>query len=106
MFFILFVWRFHVSLVKYFDKRTSVDIRDTPIQEILFPSISVCPNDQFKKNIYAHIFENISVDLEEIYSIVDENVWKRNETFFFVNAPTYDSDSSGYPCLTTKEQLK
>ena len=64
---------------------------------IQYPSVTVCVEYTFKKNINLAINENSTFD--EAYNLLTSQNWKRNETFFFVNQ-IYEGNK-GYPCMTT-----
>ena len=64
-----------------------------------YPSISVCTKYAFKKYIDPEISGNMS--LKEKEQLIKNNIWKRNETFYFVNQKSDSND--GFPCITTRE---
>ena len=68
-----------------------------------FGSVSICPFIAFKDNLEDQMFRNETISLEDIKRLIDENAWKRNETFYFVSYPT-DTDP-GFECLTTKDSI-
>ena len=50
---------------------------------------------------YVDINIQSNLSFVQTRDLVKENVWKRNETFFFVNQAS--SKKKGYPCMTTKD---
>ena len=66
---------------------------------IQYPSITVCKEYTYKKYIDDIILGNSS--LEDTENVVKAQLWKRNETFYFVNQKY--QNSPGFPCMTTTE---
>ena len=60
-------------------------------------------DNAYKAGFDDLFFRNESITVAEIGEIVKENVWRRNETFYFVNFPS-DSDG-GYPCITSRDSI-
>ena len=95
----LFLWIRQNSYTKFRSRRKSSETRIIEVEELQYPSISVCVQNAFKK--YVDISQQSKLTFWKTRELVEQNVWKRNETFFFVNHPTVKS--KGYPCMTTKE---
>lgn len=55
----------------------------------------------YKKDFDDLLFINQSITVEEMKDLVKENVWKKNETLYFVDFPSYSNP--GYECMTTKD---
>ena len=94
----LFLWICHSSFLKFKVGRKSSELRRIEVKNLQYPSVSVCVENTVK------IYENFLTDeftFEQTKSLIKENVWKRNETFFFVNQPS--AKTKGYPCMTTKD---
>ena len=74
--------------------------RKTKVATLQFPSVSVCVEYSFKKYIDGVILRN-ETNLEKAEKLIKLNVWKRNETFYFVNHkyPVFGD----FPCMTTSE---
>ena len=69
----------------------------TKAATLQFPSVSVCAEYSFKKYIDGIILRN-ETNLEMAENIVKSNIWRRNETFFFVSHKT--SELGDFPCMT------
>ena len=64
-----------------------------------YPAVSVCVDNAFKSYLESTIF-NMSLDnFSEIETIVKDNVWTREETFFFLNQQR--TENFGFPCFTS-----
>ena len=96
---LLFFWVCPKSWAKFRSGRESSDIRQIDIQEVQYPSVSVCVENALKSVVDITHQSNLSFD--ETSYLVKKSVWKRNETFFFVNQPSIASQ--GHPSMTTKE---
>ena len=68
-------------------------------QVLQYPSVSVCIEYTFKTYLDDEISKNNS--LKKIEALVKDNVWKRNDTVYFLNQR--NSKIADYPCLTTSE---
>ena len=55
----------------------------------------------YKKQFDDLLFINQSITLGEIEDLVEERVWKKNETLYFVDFPS--NSNPGYECMTTKD---
>ena len=75
-------------------------IRIIDVNQIQYPSVSVCVQNTFKKSLDGILFNRTLIKAE---NLAKENVWKRNETFYFVNHPTVKTN--GYPCFTTRDSV-
>ena len=62
---------------------------------------SVCMDNIYKKDFDDLLFVNQSITVGEIEDLVKENVWKKNETLYFVDFPS--NSNPGYECMTTKD---
>lgn len=65
--------------------------------------ISVCMDNVYKTSIDQVLFQNDSITVDDLENLVKANIWKKNETFFFVNYPS--ANVGGFPCMTTKERV-
>ena len=95
----LFFWTCQNSYKKFRSNRKSSETRTIEVEELQYPSISVCVQNALKK--YVDISQQSRLTFAKTKELVEQNIWKRNETFFFVNQPTVKS--KGYPCMTTKD---
>ena len=94
----LFFYIFSISLAKWFNSRTAVDRLVIDIENIQYPSISVCKS--FAANspdILPRLFENGSLDMKK--KIAMNNIWKKNEVFHFLSHP--GMFGMEFPCVTT-----
>ena len=66
-----------------------------------YPSVTVCIDSTFKTYIDDLLYSNST--LAETENLVKARIWKRNETFYFVNQKFNTKD--GYPCMTTSESI-
>ena len=64
-----------------------------------YPSVTVCTDSIFKIYIDELLYSNST--LAETEELVKSNIWKRNETFYFVNQKLSDNDD--FPCMTSSE---
>lgn len=74
--------------------------RKTKVAILQFPSVSVCVEYSFKKYIDGVILRN-ETTLEQAETLIKSNIWKRNETFYFVNHKNLPIGD--FPCMTTSE---
>ena len=74
--------------------------RKTKVAILQFPSVSVCVEYSFKKYIDGVILRN-ETSLEKAEKLIKSNIWKRNETFYFVNHKNLPLGD--FPCMTTSE---
>ena len=115
IYFISFLWIIYVSVEKYLSKFTFQENRYKSFvslnifiklfsvietKSLQYPSVSICVEYTFKKYI-DNIISNSSFSVEEAEAIAKSLLWKRNETFFFVNHKTIDRDD--FPCMTMSE---
>lgn len=70
------------------------------MKEKEYPAISICPSNSMKKDIDDILFNDEEFNVSDVESMVKENSWSLNETFYFVSFPT--KASPGYECLTMK----
>ena len=83
---------------KYHLNRISTNVREEVQEHFQYPSITVCPNDAFKRgNGRSKIG---SGNVEEIKEFYLKNVRSRQEVFYFVNQKTWSG--GGHSCMTTK----
>ena len=94
----LFLFVCQHSWTKYKTGRTTTEIRKNHIEKVQYPSVTVCVENAMKTVVDISNGSNYSFN--ETRNKIKENVWKRNETFFFVNQAS--SKSPGFPCLTSK----
>ena len=73
--------------------------RHEEVSLIQYPSVSVCTEYTFKKYIDEEILSNLS--MSETKNLVKSVLWKRNETFYFVNQKF--ENRSEFPCMTISE---
>ena len=99
IFFICFIYTLCLSLSKFMKKRKLQELTYETSSLQTYPSISVCTKYAFKKYIDPEISGNMS--LKEKEHLIKNNIWKRNETFYFVNQKSDSND--GFPCITTRE---
>ena len=64
---------------------------------------SVCVDNIYKKDIFQYFYKNQSLTVDEIENLVKENIWNKNETFYFVNYPS--PSNPGFECMTTKDSV-
>ena len=100
MLFIIFCYCGFTSVRKYQSGKVSIFVELQTMKDLDYGSMSICPYFAFKKNLEDLMFKNETIVLDDVQKLVDENVWKRNETFYFVSYPT--NEEPGYECLTTK----
>ena len=70
------------------------------VQLMQYPSVTVCVEFTFKKYIDEKIYST-NFSLKETESLIKENFWKKNETFYFVNQKSNTRED--FPCMTTSE---
>ena len=88
----------HQSWTKYKTGRTSTEIRKNHIEKVQYPSVTVCVEYALKK--FVDISNQSNLSYIETKNLIKENIWNRNETFFFVNQAS--NIYPGYPCITSK----
>ena len=64
-----------------------------------YPSVTVCVDSTYKIYIDELLYSNAT--LAETENIVKSNIWKRKETFYFVNQKYKNKDD--FPCMTSSE---
>ena len=69
-----------------------------------YPSVTVCVYPTFKDYIDDRLFSSNS-SLAETEKLLKSNIWKRNETFYFVNHKhsTKNYTNREFPCMTSSE---
>ena len=72
------------------------------VPSLQYPSVSVCVEHTFKKYIDDEISGNTgNYTMEGVEKLAKSLIWKRNDTFYFVNQKTSKRD--GFPCMTSSE---
>ena len=72
------------------------------VPALQYPSVSVCVEHTFKKYIDDELSGNTgNYTMEEVEELAKSLIWKRNDTFYFVNQKTSQKD--GFSCMTTSE---
>ena len=87
------------SSAKYEIWRTSTEIKKNRIEKVQYPSDTVCVENAMKTGLDISYENNFSFN--DTRNKIKENLYNRNETFFFVNQAS--SKSLGYPCITSKD---
>ena len=72
----------------------------TKFSSLQYPSVSVCVEYTYKKYIDDEL-TSANMTMEQVENLVQSKVWKRNETFYFVNHKT--SARADYPCMTRSD---
>ena len=88
---------------KYHLDRISTNVREEVQDHFQYPSITVCPNDAFKRGNGSFRRGKINFrtwSVEEIKEFYLKNVRSRQEVFYFVNQKTWSG--GGHSCMTTK----
>ena len=95
-----FVYTCYFSWSKYAEKRISSTTMEKQSYVVPYPSITVCPSGAAREKFEEQIFKpNISArNIEYVYK---EAVWRKNETFYFVNQKNYRNQ--GFPCMTSPQ---
>ena len=101
MFFIVFCVTAWTSLQKYLSYKISVSVKEEKMKEKEYPSVSICPFYAYKEDLEDFLFNNKSSSLVDIERLVKSNIWKRNETFYFVSYPS--EKDPGFECMTTPD---
>ena len=79
---ICFLYIVFISIQKFLEK-TKIQVNKNFEEEVLqYPSVTVCAEYTFKKYIDRNME---SGDIGDIEKLVKANVWKKNETFYFLN---------------------
>ena len=97
----LFLFVCQHSWKKYRTQRTTTELRKNRMEKVQYPSVSICVQNAIKT--YVDISNNSNLSFIETMNLIKENVWKRNEAFFFVNQAS--GNSSGFPCITLKDSF-
>ena len=79
----------------------AVSWQEFDILDVQYPAISVCVDNAYKDGFDDLFFRNNSISVKEVEEIVKENVWKRNETLYYVNFPS--DNNPGYECMTSRD---
>ena len=66
------------------------------MKDKVFPSISICPKYAYKDWFRVFKFNDTELLKPKLYS----HIWKRNETFYYVDYP--NKNNSGFECMTEK----
>ena len=69
----------------------------------IYISFSICADTAYKNPLGDVIFNNDSSSIDAIGSLVKENIWNKNETFYYLDFPTVGR--AGFPCMTTKDSV-
>ena len=79
---ICFLYTVFISIQKFLQK-TKIQVDKSFEEAVLqYPSVTVCAEYTFKKYLDGKIE---SGDIDEVEKLVKSNVWKKNETFYFLN---------------------
>ena len=72
------------------------------VPSLQYPSVSVCIEHTYKKYIDDELSGNTgNYTMQGVEQLAKSLMWKRNDTFYFVNQKTSQND--GFPCMTTSE---
>ena len=99
--FTLFLWTCFMSFSKYSQRRKSSDIKLKDVITVQYPSVTICPEYTFKTYIDDDIIDGTNFD--EVKQKITKNVWKLNESVYFIDHPHNGSD--GFPCMTTMKSV-
>ena len=79
---ICFLYTVFISIQKFLQK-TKIQVDKSFEEAVLqYSSVTVCAEYTFKKYLDGKIE---SGDIDEVEKLVKSNVWKKNETFYFLN---------------------
>ena len=98
---IIFIATCWNSISKYMEGTVAVSWQQFDILDVQYPAISVCVDNAYKAGFDDLFFRNDSISVKEVEEIVKENVWKRNETLYYVNFPS--DNNPGYECMTSRD---
>ena len=95
----LFLITTYESYEKFRSNRKSEEDLKQEVEEVDYPSVTVCVEYTFK-NAIDGILSSRNSTFPEIERLVRQNTWDRGETFYFVDHPS--TQKPGFPCMTTK----
>ena len=92
--FVIFLWQTIAATLKYFEMTTIMSTSTSDEGAILFPSITVC-----KKYLHGNTdIHNSSKSVSDKITMLQKNLWNKNETFFFFNH--HNMFNLSFPCTT------
>ena len=92
--FVIFLWQTIAATLKYFEKTTIMSTSTSDEGAILFPSITVC-----KKYLHGNTdIHNSSKSVSDKITMLQRNLWTKNETFFFFTH--HNMFNMSFPCTT------
>ena len=95
-----FLYTVIISTQKFMEGRKIQEDSKTKLSSLQYPSVSVCVEYTYKKYIDDDL-TSVNFTMEQVENLVKSKVWKRNETFYFVNHKTSARDD--YPCMTRND---
>ena len=90
------------SISKYSENKKSVWITTVDVEEVMYPSVTVCKRRAFDDHINDWI-HNESANLKDIEEALKENIATKDDIFYFVSHP--NMIESNHPCMTTKDRI-
>ena len=93
----MFCYMFSCSIKKWFSARTGYDSSVIDVENIQYPSISVCKNYALNRvDILPKLFANGTLSYKK--KLAMDNIWEKSEVFHFVSHPGMFGMT--FPCLT------
>ena len=100
LYLLCFLYIVIISTQKFLEGRKMQEDSKTKFSSLQYPSVSVCVEYTYKKYIDDEL-TSANMTMEQVENLVQSKVWKRNETFYFVNHKTSARDD--YPCMTRSD---
>ena len=100
---LLFFWVCQHSWSKFRSRRITSEVKKISINTVEYPSVSTCIRAPKMNKIFGKFTKEHDIPFGKFKHFVQENVFKRNETFYFVNQAS--SVDSGFPCMSTEESF-
>ena len=100
-YFAVFCYYIHLSIVKYMKSATKSESEFVEDDIVQFPSLSVCPKYTFKETSVTRKLLISNESVGQKINLVRENIWKKDDVFYFVNHPGIFGP--GFPCVTLND---
>ena len=99
--FVMFSYYIFQSVKRYFHGRTTYHSSVVNVEQVQYPSISVCSKNTFRGNNVTDVLLSNNVSFNDKKMLALENIWKKNELFYFLSHPGISG--MRYPCVTLND---
>ena len=97
----MFSYYISQSVIRFFDGRTTYYSSVVDVEQVQYPSISVCSKNTFRENNVTDVLLSTNVSFNDKKMLALETIWKKSEVFYFVSHPGISG--MRYPCVTLND---